>query len=64
MAKDSFHWARITKHTRCGSYSKKVRCPRCEHVHEVWHFGWLESKCPGCGKWVRKVDYTVMERVK
>ena len=46
MAKDTFHWTRITSYTKCGSYSKKVRCPHCEQVHEVWHFGWLESEVP------------------
>ena len=64
MAKDSFHWARITRFTRCGAYAKKIKCPRCEHVHEVWHFGWLESQCPSCGKWARKTDYLVMEKIK
>ena len=23
MAKDTFHWTRITRYTKCGSYSKK-----------------------------------------
>ena len=62
--RDKMTWQEITRFTRCGSYSKKIKCPLCDHVHEVWHFGWTASACPKCGEWVEKTDYTVLAKVR
>ena len=62
--KDAMCWAPVSRFTRCGAYSKKIKCPRCGYVAEVFDFGWVHRACNSCGETVQKYEYTVLTKAK
>lgn len=49
----------ITKYTRSNNNGKQIKCPKCQSVHRVYHFGWSGLQCIECKESIDKYDWLV-----
>lgn len=51
----------VNRYTRAGSDGKAIKCPECDHVGRVYHFGWSALGCTECKAIVDKERWEVVE---